>query len=50
MLFRSVAFIVAYNNDLEGTPNPIIKATIDKGTNYATPVTVVGTVSTKTEA
>ena len=45
-----VAFIVAYNNDLEGTPNPIIKATIDKGTNYATPVTVVGTVSTKTEA
>lgn len=45
-----VAFIVAYNNDLEGTPNPIIKATIDKGTNYATPVTVVGTVSTKAEA
>lgn len=42
-----VAFLVAYNNDLAGTPNPIIKATIDKGTNYATPVTVVGTVTTK---
>lgn len=41
-----VAFLVAYNNDLASVPNPIIKATIDKGTNYATPVTVVGTVST----
>ena len=44
------ASIAAYNNDLEATPKPNSKATKDKGTNYATPVTVVGTVSTKTEA
>lgn len=43
-----VAFVVAYNNDLKTVANPIIKATIDKGSNYATPVTVVGTVNTKT--
>lgn len=44
-----VAFLVAYNNDATKNANPIIKADIAKGANYATPVTVVGTVSTKAE-
>lgn len=42
-----VAFVVAYNNDLAGNANPIIKATIDKGANFAQPVTIVGTVTTE---
>lgn len=42
-----VAFVVAYNNAMSTNANPIIKATIDKGANFATPVTIVGPVTTK---
>lgn len=42
-----VAFVVAYNDTPAKNANPIIKATIDKGANFATPVTIVGQVTTK---
>lgn len=42
-----VAFVVAYNDVPTKNANPIIKATIGKGANFAQPVTIVGTVNTK---
>lgn len=38
-----VAFVVAYNSDLEETANPIAKVEINGGTTYAQPVKVVST-------
>ena len=36
-----VAFVVAYNSDIDNRANPILKVDIDGGTSYAQPVKVV---------
>lgn len=42
-----VAFVVAYNSDATTMASPIVKATIESGSSFARPVSVVGVVQTQ---